>query len=292
MTKIIIVTPEVFTCKELQQYEQQILDNSTATEHDASQFFAKFPKFLTIGGYKQIAREVVLYKPSGEAIFRVDFCRCKFGDGYWDFVELKSPKVPFIVKRGKHWKFSSDIQSGIEQAKYYSDFLEESANRCELERKTRIKVFRPKLLLIGGRKNTIIDEEDLIRLISHYNQIEIQSYDDIYCFAKDNYLSSCITIPILQSSDLHLPDEDAVLDEPEVTQDIPRIRDLVVNEIVRFGTISVVDLAAQIGRGIRPNDLSPILNSLVREGFLRRRVDTEKVYQHELYEHELYELST
>ena len=284
MTKVLVVTPEVFTRKELHQYEQQILDNATATEHDASQFFAKFPKFLTIGGYKQIAKEVVLYKPSGEAVFRVDFCRCKFGNNYWDFVELKSPKVPFIVKRGQHWKFSSDIQGGIEQAQYYNDFLEESANRFELERRAQIKVFRPKLLLIGGRKSNIINEEDLMRLISRYNQIEIHSYDDIYCFAKDNYMSSCIAIPILQSSELYLPDENNAPDEPKATQEIPGIRNLIVNEIVKTGRTTVVGLATKIEVDIRPNDLLPILDSLVTERILHRVVDTEGAHLHVMYE--------
>jgi len=143
---------------------------------------------------------------NGEEIYRVDFCRCRFGDDYWDFIELKSPQAPFIVKRGSHSKLSSAIQLGIEQAQDYSDFMEESVNRYELEKKEGIKVFRPKLLLVGGRKDNTINKDDIIRLISRYNNIEIKTYDDIYCFAKDNYYSSCVVVPVLQFSDAYIPD--------------------------------------------------------------------------------------
>jgi len=205
MKKILIITPSVFTAQELRHYERQILDNRNVTEREASDFFWKFPKFLTIGGYKSLAREVALCK-NGEEIYRVDFVRCRFGDDHWDFIELKSPQAPFIVKKGSHLKVSSVVQLGVEQARNYSDFMEESLNRYELEKREGIKVFRPKLLLVGGRKDNTIKKEDIIRLVSRYNNIDIQTYDDIYSFAKDNYCSSCIPLPVLQSSDAYVPD--------------------------------------------------------------------------------------
>lgn len=207
MKDFVLVTPSTFTSQELQQYEQLILDNPRVSEHEVSDFFWKFPKFVAIGGYKRIAREVILYKPNGEAVYRIDFCRCKFGEDLWDFVELKKPQVPFLVKQGGHWRLSSAIQAGVEQAQDYSDFLEEIENRCELEKRTLIRAFRPKVLLIGGRRDNTINREELIRLTSRYRPIDIQTYDDIYQFAKDNYVLSCIAVPLLQPSDLYLPDE-------------------------------------------------------------------------------------
>lgn len=55
--KSIIVSPEVFSFKELKKYEEVILDNRNITEQQASAFFIQFPKFLSIGGYAEITRK-------------------------------------------------------------------------------------------------------------------------------------------------------------------------------------------------------------------------------------------
>jgi TIR domain/AP2 domain len=83
--------------------------------------------------------------------------------------------------------------------------------------------------------------------------------------------------------DLQLSDENDAPDEPEAAPEIPEIRDLVVSEIIKSGTVTIADLAAMIGRGISQSDLSPVLNSLVREQILHRFVDTEGGHQHVSY---------
>src|SRR5580700_8534848 len=57
---LVVVHPTLFTSSEIDLYEKQILANKNATEHDASKFFAKFPKFLYLGSAAEIRREVVL----------------------------------------------------------------------------------------------------------------------------------------------------------------------------------------------------------------------------------------
>ena len=203
--KVTIVSPDAFTKEELKQYEQRILDNKDVTELEASRFFTQFPKFLTIGGYYEIAREVVLYKSSDEPIFRVDFCRKKFGNSFWDFVELKSPKIPYVVRRGNHWKYSAHIEAGIHQSQDYREFLEKDLHRLQLEKHSGVRAFRPKILLIGGRTNITIDPLEVKRLVTRYHEIDIQTYDDIYDFALDNYKTSLIVIPIIQDWDITLP---------------------------------------------------------------------------------------
>jgi len=203
MVEINVVTPGVFTALELQKYERTILDNPHITEREASEFFWQFPRFLTFGEYKKIAKEVILYKPNGE-FYRVDFCRCRFGTNLWDFVELKDPRVPFIVKHGSHYKYSSTIQSGIDQAVDYRDLLEETMTRLELEKRANIKAYKPSILLIGGRSENTIIKEDLLRLLDRYHRIDIKTYDDLYEFAKDVYESSCYFIPTYQTADLYL----------------------------------------------------------------------------------------
>src|SRR5262249_45078671 len=111
--RIIIAAPALFTAAELEEFEAQILSNKSVNEQDASAFFQRFPRFLLGGDYATLRPEVMLYRPNGEVVYRVDFCRCKFGSDYWDFVELKSPTSPFLVKQGQHWKFGASVQGGL-----------------------------------------------------------------------------------------------------------------------------------------------------------------------------------
>ncbi len=214
-SKIIQVTPEVFTREELRRYEEKILDNKNLTEQEASRFFQDFPKFLTVGGYLDIAREVVLYK-GDKQMYRVDFVRRKAGKRFWDFVELKGPNTPFVVKgHGDHWTFGAKINAAINQGQDYKDFFDEESNRINLELRTGIIALRPKLLIVGGRHSDDIAPLELKKLADRYSNIDIQTYDDLYKFAQENYEygSGIIIVPSLQG---HLP-------RVEVPEQRPRI---------------------------------------------------------------------
>ena len=60
MNKIILISPGVFTKKELQAFEDEILENKSITEHYAANFFERYPKFLSIGGYCELLKEEIL----------------------------------------------------------------------------------------------------------------------------------------------------------------------------------------------------------------------------------------
>lgn len=218
--RIITVSSNIFTKKELSKYEEIILDNRNITERQVSKFFTKFPKFLTIGGYKEIIKEVTIYKPNNKTFCRVDFLRKKYGDDFWDFVELKSPNSHFIVKKGKHLKLSSIIEAGIHQSLNYRDLLDDENVRINLEKQSGIKSFRPNILLVGGRNPEGFDPIELKRLKSRYSNLEIKSYDELYLFAMDNYKSNLFVIPINQPTvSINYPDR-SNFDEDNISQNI------------------------------------------------------------------------
>ena len=79
--------PTVFRRADLDAFEREILCNPAATEHDASRFFAKFPKFLLLGQGDEVRREVVLIDTSSGTRQRVDFFRRLYGQAFWDIVD-------------------------------------------------------------------------------------------------------------------------------------------------------------------------------------------------------------
>jgi hypothetical protein len=50
---------------------------------------------------------------------------------------------------------------------------------------------------------------------------------------------------------------------------IQQLRDLLVSKVVDLGCACAPDLAGQIGSGIKPVDLIPVLEDLVKDGVLR-----------------------
>ncbi|HOC92037.1 MAG TPA: DUF4263 domain-containing protein [bacterium] len=205
-TKIITLSSDVVEKADLLEYEKMILDNKNISEHNASKFFAKFPKFLSIGGYKEFAREIVLSTPQNEQMYRVDFCRKRYGTLYWDIVELKRPGIQALVKKGKHWHFSDAVQKGIDQSYDYRNLMHDKTNMELTENKTGIRIYRPKILLIAGRKDNDIGEDELIDLIDKYNHFEFLTYDDLFNSHTEHYKSTLIVVPVFEGDDIPIED--------------------------------------------------------------------------------------
>jgi len=157
-------------------------------------------------GYERLEREMWLSTPQNEQMYRVDFCRKRYGSLYWDIVELKKPGVSPPVKKGKHWNFSSVVQNGINQSLNYRNLMNDKTNRELTENKTGIKIYKPKILLIAGRKNNNISNEELIDLINNYNNIEFLTYDDLFNYHKAIYKSSLIVVPVFEGDDIPIED--------------------------------------------------------------------------------------
>lgn len=51
------------------------------------------------------------------------------------------------------------------------------------------------------------------------------------------------------------------------------VRDLVVRNVVKLGSVCAPDLAGHIGSGLRADELIPVLESLVGDGVLRHKKD-------------------
>lgn len=119
---VTIVHPSIFTSEDIDEFEQ-LLANTSSTEHDVSELFARLPKFLWLGSGAEIRREVVLFSTKKHAVRRVDFFRRTFGQDYWDIVELKSPKREFIRADPRHPRISSAVEAAISQAWDYRDWI-------------------------------------------------------------------------------------------------------------------------------------------------------------------------
>ncbi|MEA2559562.1 MAG: hypothetical protein QOH06_1066 [Acidobacteriota bacterium] len=190
----------LFSAAEISTYEREILGNPRATELDASRFFARYPKFLHIGtgGSAELRREMVLLDQVGRATCRVDFFRRSFGRSFWDIIELKDPRKPFVVgTNGHHPHLSAEVGVAIDQALDYRDLLDQNTEVRNRLRKKGILVWRPQIIVVVGQIDDSVPVETLQVLYDRIRQrgaIEAWSYTEIWRFAREHYESSGITI--------------------------------------------------------------------------------------------------
>jgi len=209
----------LFSASEIEAYERDILANSDATEHDASRFFQKLPKFLHLGQGAEVRREVVLLGSKK----RVDFFRRSYGESYWDIIELKHPRKQLVADADLlHPRLSADVDKAINQALDYRDLIDMNGEvRSDLKKKG-IAVCRPQIIVVVGQDSGEVDPETLRILYDRARTrgaIDPKSYTDIYKFAKENYTrSSIIIVPALHFAEIEFLQsvEYDAIDEEEI----------------------------------------------------------------------------
>lgn len=210
---LILSHPSLFTSLELDSFEREILGNPAATEHDCSEFFTRFPKFLFLGKGRRVEREVTLLSTATGEEFRVDFFRQNYGTAFWDLIELKSPqKLSVVNAASAHSILGADVQRAVGQAADYRDLIDRDTDlRARLDRKG-IRVYRPSIVVVAGRENTSVTPERLRELYDRIQQgpVEFKTYDDLHRFAKEHYESRGV---VVLPSDIIIPPRDIVLRE-------------------------------------------------------------------------------
>jgi CxxC-x17-CxxC domain-containing protein len=191
---IAVAHPSLFSKSELDAFDREILTNRNATETDASDFFARIPKFLYLGRGDEVRREVVLVTDASTSTRRVDFFRRSYIRGYWDIIEIKDPQKPFVVADNtRHPRLSAEVDKAINQAQDYRDLIERDAFLRDELLRSGISVWRPQIVVIVGKHECRVPPEVLDVLLDRVHSrgpIEAWSYDDIFLFAQQHYRSN------------------------------------------------------------------------------------------------------
>ena len=100
-------------------------------------------------------------------------------NGFADIVEFKLPSVELgTVGRDNRESFSSQINSYVSQTRTYRNYFDDPNNRVWFEEKYKFKVYRPRRILIVGRRWQF-DTETWKEIVSDYHDLEILTYDDL-----------------------------------------------------------------------------------------------------------------
>lgn len=161
--------------------EIEALINSEPDERDVQVFFEQHPEYLrALGPYARIHPQVVLELESGSRGIP-DFFLESFDTGFGDICDLKKPTELLVKYRSGRPQFRDAVMTAVRQLVDYRDFFDDTANRRRFaQRYPGLSAFRPRVILIIGRREHYYDERQRILLESELpGWLSLRTYDDI-----------------------------------------------------------------------------------------------------------------
>lgn len=160
--------------RKIREFEA-ILDATDTTERDLHRFLKKEAWMFGIP-YSRMAKsenEITIKSRNDFILKRLD--------GYYDVLELKSPKSKLFVSKGKKKVLSRDSKDAISQVVgYLSDIRK---HYLSIKEETGMDLFFPKGIVVIGRGS----ESDRDSLKSHnefFHNLEMWTYDDVLTSAN------------------------------------------------------------------------------------------------------------
>jgi len=173
-----IVTSAILELQTAIDELESLINDPSAKEKDFQIFFERYPNFILSDHYRAAHPHIVLTNTIGKSLIP-DFVLEPFDKGsLCDLLELKLPQSKFIILKSNRLRFSAAVMEACAQLREYSIFFDEEKNRKAVFEKYGLKAWRPKMLLIIGRKGRIDPFSRRKIEIDHPN-LNLTTYDDI-----------------------------------------------------------------------------------------------------------------
>ncbi len=130
----------------------EALINGNSNENEFQQFFEGHPEFLlALGGgeYVELHPQVVIERDEGSLI--PDFFLEKLNDKFADICDLKLATQRLTANRHNRLGFRAAVHEAIAQLDFYRNWFEDREKREAFYRKTGLRVYRPRVIVIIGR---------------------------------------------------------------------------------------------------------------------------------------------
>lgn len=165
---------------------ESLVNSAKTSERDYQVFFERNPYFLSGLEYGRIHPHPILYKDDGRALIP-DFFLEKMDGGWEGILDLKRSDKPLVIRKLNRTYFAQWVQEAISQLKFYREWFDGSKNRRAIERQLGLPraVFRPKIVLVAGRKHHFQSEVERVRLMEDQgHDFTLWTYDDLLGRAK------------------------------------------------------------------------------------------------------------
>jgi hypothetical protein len=177
-----VVQPErepVFTPKAFEELD--VLLNSKANEAALQDFFEAHPEFLSaLGPYATAHPQIVLRRDDGTSLIP-DFFLERLDTDFCDILDLKRSSVELVRRQQNRTRFRAAVLEAVAQLETYRTFFEDRENRRAFKERYGLNAYRPRVVVIIGRRRSFEDEIERIQLESQLPAgVQLKTYDDVY----------------------------------------------------------------------------------------------------------------
>lgn len=177
--------PEDYKFKKLPQINRfiELINDAQTAEPNITKFLSlqenKFILTMHFGAQNIFGELLCKWQNEDKPDIKPDFFILQ-ANGYANIVEFKLPdlKSKSITGKDNRETFSAEINAYISQTRVYESFFDNPNNRKWFEDQYKIKVHKPKRILVAGRRSDFKGEE-WREIQADYRNIELLTYDDL-----------------------------------------------------------------------------------------------------------------
>lgn len=163
---------------------EEMMESRHATEQDFQDFFRFHPELLTGLNFKKAHPQPILYQDEGSLLIP-DFFLEKLSVGWDVILDLKKPYDEMVTRRKNRTYFKQHVQNAIAQLEFYKEWFDSPSNRRLFQEHYGVSTFRPRMVIVIGRKHHFRDDVERVRLLDTLPQhLDIWTYDDLLQRAK------------------------------------------------------------------------------------------------------------
>ena len=172
-----------FSLDALEELEDLI--NSSANEAAFQRFFEHHDEFLlALGEYTRLHPQLILHEDGGERLVP-DFFLERIDSDSCDICDLKLPSAELVRNQRHRQRFRDTIMEGVAQLVTYRDWFDDRAHREQFRSQYGLTAFRPRVVLVIGRRRSFYDDVERMRLESLLPAcVQLKTYDDIVARAR------------------------------------------------------------------------------------------------------------
>lgn len=165
--------------------ELEVLIDGNAPEKSFQHFFEEHPGFLTsLGPYSAAYPQLVLRRDDGVREIP-DFFLERLDTGFCDLLDLKRASQELVRRQPRRTRFRDAVMEAVAQLEGYRDYFEDRENRRRFRDDFGLEAYRPRVVVVIGRRRAFEDAVERIRLESRLpGWVELKTYDDIHAEAE------------------------------------------------------------------------------------------------------------
>ncbi len=168
---------------------QELIGHQEIRENTLQDFFERHRHFLKGIDYAEVFPQVVLERDDEGALIP-DFLLRPLDSRYADVLDLKLPTERLVVGPKDRKHLGAAVQSAIAQVREYRDYFERHDYRKRLREIYGITAYRPKCIVVIGRRPHDVQEEEVRRILDDVpSYLKIMTYEDLLSRMKEQAYS-------------------------------------------------------------------------------------------------------